>query len=265
MGKKEKDSGKCDFPKDIPKEFERVIRSLSYGRSLWQVWSDFLYVSAVSMANTFPTAEQEEREKEYLSTIGRYAKEEQELLAQLFAFVTLALEKNPEQDFLGSMYHRLNLQQEQKGQFFTPYHISHFMAEIQFAGDDDVEKMLDEKGYISVGDPACGAGAMLIAFANVARKHGINYQQNVLFEAQDIDRTAALMCYIQLSLLGCPAIVIIGDSLLKPGMHPDNDVWFTPFYYLNHWRFQDKSNKKADFNLKENPDGQLAFRLDEIA
>ena len=75
------------------------------------------------------------------------------------------LEDNPEQDFLGSLYHDLNLQQEQKGQFFTPYDISRFMAEIPFAGNNAKEE-LDRKGHISVNDPACGAGAMLIAFAN---------------------------------------------------------------------------------------------------
>lgn len=34
---------------------------------------------------------------------------------------------------------------------------------------------------------------MLIAFANTARKHKINYQDKVLFVAQDIDETAMLM------------------------------------------------------------------------
>ena len=168
--------------------------------SRWQVWNDFLSLSAISMANVIPTPEKEE------------------------------------QDFLGSLYHYLELHQEQKGQFFTPYHICEFMSELQFAGDEKAEK-LEGKGYISVNDPACGAGAMLIAFANVAKKHGINYQKHVLFVAQDIDRTAAMMCYIQMSLLGCPAIVVIGDSLAKPFPHSDNEVWCTLFYYLNCWRF----------------------------
>ena len=65
--------------------------------------------------------------------------------------------------------------------------------------------------YRTATDPACGAGAMLIAFANAAKRHGINYQKHVLFVSQDIDRTAAMMCYIQMSLLGCPAVVVIGE------------------------------------------------------
>lgn len=226
------------------------------------------------MSNSVPALYREDREKEYLSIIGRYKKEEQELFPELFGFFVLALSENPAQDFLGEMYHKLGLEQEQKGQFFTPYHICHFMSEIQYAGVD-AEAELWEKGYLSVSDPACGAGAMLIAFANVSRKHGVNFQQKVLFVAQDIDVTATRMCYLQLAVLGCPAIVICGDSLAKPGFHPDNDVWYTPFYYLNEWRFVEKvpetegSEEIADMisetDFQEKEDGQLCIRLDKTA
>ncbi|MDE7247811.1 MAG: N-6 DNA methylase [Lachnospiraceae bacterium] len=222
--------------KDYKKEFCALMDRFAFRYSKWQIWNDFLSLSAISLANVMPVPEKEEREKLYFSIIGSYQKEDQEVFPKMLELVVLALEENPEQDFLGSLYHHLGLHQEQKGQFFTPYHICHFMSELQFAGDEK-EEQLKEKGYISVNDPACGAGAMLIAFANVAKKHGINYQKQVLFVAQDIDRTAAMMCYIQLSLLGCPAIVIIGDSLAKPFLHPDNEAWYTPFFYLNQRRF----------------------------
>lgn len=221
---------------DYKKEFCTLMDQFAFRYSRWQVWNDFLSLSAISMANVVPTPEKEEREEKYHSIISSYRKEEQEIFPQMLSLVVLALEENPEQDFLGSLYHHLELHQEQKGQFFTPYHICEFMSEIQFS-DTEADEMLKERRYISVNDPACGAGAMLIAFANVARKHGINYQKHVLFVAQDIDRTAAMMCYIQLSLLGCSAVVAIGDSLAKPFPHPDNEVWCTLFYYLNQWRF----------------------------
>lgn len=204
--------------------------------SKWQVWNDFLSLSAISMANVIPTPEREEREEKYHAILSSYREEEREIFPQMLHLVVLALSDDPEQDFLGSLYHHLGLHQQQKGQFFTPYHICEFMSELQFTGNEETE-IFEGKGYISVNDPACGAGAMLIAFANVARKQGINYQKHVLFVAQDIDRTAAMMCYIQMSLLGCPAIVVIGDSLAKPFPNPDNEVWYTLFYHLNHWRF----------------------------
>ncbi len=226
------------------KDFLAVFHKFNYRYSKWEVWNDFLYLAAVAMANLVPTPDREEREQRYLSIINKYPEELRDCFPEMLAIVTLALDANPEQDFLGSMYHRLQLHQEQKGQFFTPYHISHFMAEINMVGVDDEE--MHRKGYISVSDPACGAGAMLIAFANVAKAHGINYQKEVLFFAQDIDLTATLMCYVQLSILGCPAIVIVGDSLVKPDFHPDNEIWYTPFYYLNHWRFQSFFGEKED-------------------
>lgn len=222
---------------DYQNEFIRITEQCHHKYSKWTIWNDFLYLSAVSMANLFPSAEKQEREKSYKAIWNRYPEEYRILLSQLLAIVVLALEENPEQDFLGSLYHKLELHQTQKGQFFTPYDISQFMAEIQFAATKP-DKLKVNK-YISVNDPACGSGAMLIAFANIARKHGINYQKDILFIAQDIDQTAALMCYIQLSLLGCPAIIIIGDSLGKPSFHPDNSVWCTPFYWVHHWKFHD--------------------------
>lgn len=229
--------------RDYRKEFCTLMDRFKFRYSRWQVWNDFLILSAISLANAIPTPEKEKREEWYISTISSYSKEEQEIFPKMLELVILALEENPEQDFLGSLYHHLELHQEQKGQFFTPYHICEFMSEIQFA-DMEMDEMLKERNYISVNDPACGAGAMLIAFANVAKKHGINYQKHVLFVAQDIDRTAAMMCYIQMSLLGCPAVVAVGDSLAKPFPHPDNEVWHTMFYCLNQWRFVPEQAKR---------------------
>lgn len=236
--------------RDYKKEFCILMNKFAFRYSKWQVWNDFLSLSAISMANVVPVPEKKERENKYRSIINSYRKEEQEIFPKMLGLVVLALEENAEQDFLGSMYHRLELYQKQKGQFFTPYHICKFMSELQFAGDGK-ENQLEEKGYISINDPACGAGAMLIAFANAAKKHGINYQKQVLFVAQDIDRTAAMMCYIQLSILGCPAVVAIGDSLAMPFPHPDNEIWCTLFYYLNYWHF---ASGEAGEHLKDSGD-----------
>lgn len=222
------------------KEFIKLMDKFGYKYSRWNIWNDFLYVSAVALANatTEKDTTWQEREDQYLKIINKYTKEERQLLVEMFVQVILAFEDNLEQDFLGELYHMMNLQQNQKGQFFTPYHIAEFMAELNI-GKEGVEKELtqSEKGYISVMDPAVGAGALLVAFANVCRKNKINYQQKILFIAQDIDQTAALMAYIQLSVIGASAIIIVGDSLAKPGFHEDNEVWMTPMYALNQWRF----------------------------
>ena len=134
-----------------------------------------------------------------------------------------------------------NLGNDHAGQFFTPYNVCQCMSEITY----DVPALLDGKGFIAVNDPACGAGALLLSFANVCKRHDINYQQKVLFVAQDIDYTVGLMCYIQLSLMGCAGYVVIGDTLINPctaydkkGLLPAGDperIWFTPLFSDGIW------------------------------
>ena len=123
-------------------------------------------------------------------------------------------------------------------QFFTPYHVCELMAEVTM--DDTVQKV-EQDGYISINDPCCGAGATLIAGIHAARKRlekaHINYQNHVLVVAQDIDKTVALMCYIQLSLLGVAGYVKVGNSLTEPMTDNDNkeNYWYTPMYFSPVW------------------------------
>ena len=42
---------------------------------------------------------------------------------------------------------------------------------------------------------------------------GIDWQRQAVFECQDISVITALMCYVQLSLIGAAARVVIGDTL----------------------------------------------------
>lgn len=55
--------------------------------------------------------------------------------------------------------------------------------------------------------------------------------------AQDIDYTAAMMCYIQLSLLGVAACIKVGNSLTEPMTENDTDenYWYTPMYFSQIW------------------------------
>lgn len=216
--------------------FMGEFKKLLYRHQAWEVWSDFCTMAAISIANAVDKRHFEAREKLYLDTIKRYTKEEQQVFPILFAETVMELERNPDQDFLGKMFMQLELGNHWKGQFFTPYNVCHLMAEMNM---DAQVKNIEEKGWISVSDCCCGAGAMLVAFANVCRKKKINYQQCVMFVAQDIDPVAAYMCYIQLSLLGCPGYVKIGDALAEPMVEGDEAkecVWCTPMYFSQVWQ-----------------------------
>lgn len=223
------------------KEFLDIFKGLCYARSAWEVWADVICAIACSLSNTADRmlGRYEEREKEYLQCIERLGSVE--TVAKLFACITLALDKEPEQDFLGEMYMQLELGNHWKGQFFTPYNVCRCMAEINIG--DGVKEEISKRGYVSVMDPACGAGATLIAAANTFKKREINYQTNVIFAAQDIDRIVGMMCYIQLSLLGCPGYVVIANTLtnpvcgssLVPTEKEGQEFWYTPFYFTEIW------------------------------
>lgn len=117
------------------------------------------------------------------------------------------------------------------------------MAEINA---NHLENEIENKGWVSVNDCACGAGATLIAMANTMRNHGINYHNHALFVAQDIDRVAAMMCYIQLSLLGCAGYVVVANTLtnpltgstLSPAPNENQEIWITPMYVSDVWHFR---------------------------
>lgn len=106
---------------------------------------------------------------------------------------------------------------------------------------EDVAERVNKDGYITLNDSCCGAGATLIAGINFARKRlekaNLNYQNHILVSAQDIDTVVALMCYIQLSLLGVAAYVKVGNSLTEPMTANDSldNYWFTLMYYSQIW------------------------------
>lgn len=213
-------------------QFMDAFRVLTRSRRNWEVWSDFVHLTACAISNAVDIAHYDMREELYMHIISRYTKDEAEVFPELLAITVMALEENPRQDFLGDRFQLdLALGNAKSGQFYTPYHIGELMANLQ--GNNLVSE-IEKEGYISVNDCCCGAGCLLLAFANAAKEQGVNYQEKILFIAQDIDTTAAMTCYIQLSLLGCSGYVIVGNSLSNEAPQPEN-IWYTPMYFHEVW------------------------------
>jgi len=213
----------------------------------WSVWSDFIVMTAISISNIVDKSHAGAREETYKSLVKKYNERELTCFGKMFSEIVLGIDASPDQDFLGELYMALELGNQHKGQFFTPYTVCRAMAAMTYG--NDLKEKIKRQGWVSVSDPACGAGALLIAFANECRRpgHDVNYQTSVLFAAQDIDLVAGLMCYIQLSLLGCPGYVSIADTLTEPTTSlddrglipvPSENLWYTPFYFRDvwHWR-----------------------------
>ena len=194
------------------KNIVRFIEGLSGKYSRWDIWQDFIIMSAIAIANTMGGPQVKAREEMYRSRAEKYSAKELEVFADMLFEVVAELERDQEQDFLGELFMALGLGNEWKGQFFTPYDICRAMSAITYG--PDMAARIEKQGWISVSDPACGAGALLIAFANECRRQHINYQTSVLFVAQDID-----------FLAGC---------MPKDGPQ----VWYTPMYFRDVWHYR---------------------------
>lgn len=221
------------------KQFNDTFRTLADRYFRLDVWRDFVISFACLISISMTPDHFNERKQRYEKIRKKYTEQELASLDALYQITCETIEKNPDQDFLGETYMSLNFGSKERGQFFTPYHISKMMAKLTYGGDEEIK----EKGFVSVCDPCCGAGGLLVAFANELRLKYDNIGPIAFFAAQDIDYTVALMCYIQLSLIGCAGYVAVGDSLTHPVPDMTSETtWITPMCYSKIWqdRFEEK-------------------------
>lgn len=202
----------------------KEIRSVALYKHRYDVFRDFVTMTAISLRNAIH--KDEEREAEYMKLIASYEKKDQESFPKLLAFLIEALEFGP-RDVLGTTFMDLELGSRDKGQFFTPFTVSEMMAEILHGQ----ELSSIDKPYITLSEPACGAGGMVLAFVKVMLKQGHDPASRLWVQCVDVDRLAALMCYVQLSLWNVPAEVVVGNSLSLEV----REIWHTPQHFLGFW------------------------------
>jgi type I restriction-modification system DNA methylase subunit len=213
-------------PEQLRARFLKQFNALAQHRRRYEVFRDFVTLSAISLNNVMePDAERKAAlEAEYMGIIRTYSHDEAQGFAELLGLVVQLLEPTP-QDVLGDLYMELDLGNERTGQFFSPNSISQFMARL-----NGVEPPAGQN-FVRVCEPACGAGGMVLAIAHALIESGKNPATAMWAQCQDIDRTAALMCIIQLSLWNIPAVVIVGDTLANEV----RERFYTPAHHLGAW------------------------------
>lgn len=217
------------------KEFIRKLCNISNGRySPSMVFTDLVACTAFAISNGCQY--RQDLEDKYLEIVKKYRPDEFGVFPELMALVCEALEDRYG-DFLGECYGEIDGGNAKTGQFFTPYSVSRICADITFNG---VKETIAKKGYASVSEPACGSGGMIVAFLDKCRDEKVNFQNDILVVACDIDYRCAYMCYITLSLLGCPAVIYIGDTLSLEY----HEVLKTPFYYYKWLKFRNFSKEE---------------------
>jgi type I restriction-modification system DNA methylase subunit len=142
----------------------------------------------------------------FQKTLDRYTFDQGAEFGRMLEIYTQAVEADPLRDILGELFMRLDVNSVKAGQFFTPMSIAEMMARMQF--DKAVfDQQVQEKGYVSVCDPAVGSGVMLLAFAKVVHAElGRPALSKVRFFGNDIDQRCVLMCRIQLRMNGLDAV-----------------------------------------------------------
>lgn len=214
----------------------KMLRENARRHRLHKVFSDFCELAALAVSNSVDSVHREVREARYMHIVGGYERDEVYRFAHLLAVLVDWLECGLD-DCLGKLFMSLELGDSFKGQFFTPFEISQLMAGLTFGGAREV---IELQGFVTVSEPACGAGGMLLAAADALQAQGINYKQAMHATAVDVDATAVHMAYVQLSLAHVPAIVAHGNSLsLAEWSH-----WFTPAHIVGGWNFRLRAQRQ---------------------
>jgi len=226
------------------KELAQLIQKVGYRHSAWQVFEDFVEMASLSISNSVDILHRDEREKKYMDIVKRYSKDEINEFPRMYALLALEMETGVS-DVLGELFHALELHNQYKGQFFTPFNVCTMMGKMTLGEHD---KAIETKGYIGVCEPACGSGAMVLGFASAMKDNGYNYQQQMVVTATDIDLKCVHMCYLQLSLYHIPAVVIHGDSLAMN----EWSRWYTPAYMLGGWMWRQSSGADDEAMEQEN-------------
>jgi type I restriction-modification system DNA methylase subunit len=235
--------------------FIDTFNRIALHKHRYEVFKDFVTMAAISLHNA--VRKFSHLEAEYMAIVQRFTPAELDAFASLFAMLVQMLEPTPS-DVLGTLFMSLDLGSAVHGQFFTPSHICELMAQIGYGHQlESLSALASSEArtadsdtcakFVTLAEPACGAGGMVLAFVRVLISHGLNPAQHLWVRCQDIDRTAALMCFIQLALWNVPAAVIVGDTLADEV----REVFYTPAHYLGFW--SQRLKREYDRQVKSAP------------
>lgn len=201
----------------IKKKIIAEIDSISGAHSPYEVFSDWIRICSLSICNSVCMIHNEvwqQRERDYIETIRRYPEGTEYRFAGMFCMLGDLLTEEMT-DALGEIYMEAGMGSKTAGQFFTPFHLSELTAKMAMSDSIQSFKAGMTK-LITLAEPSCGGGGMIIATAKILKDEGINYQRYLDVVAQDLDWKGVYMTYLQCSLLGIKAICVQGDTLMEP-------------------------------------------------
>lgn len=198
------------------REFIELVTRLTHDghRRHSEVLDDFSELAFCAIAKTThpPGSERAEAlEARYMALVGKRSREYVAEMPRLLALTEEGLREPC--DFLGEVAGELGALSDWHGQFFTPYSLARMMAEMTLGSREELQAIVDAKGVVDLGEPACGAGAMVLAVADVVDARGLDASRHLRVLAVDVSDSARRLAYVQLACRGVPAAVVHGSSL----------------------------------------------------
>ncbi|MDE2096120.1 MAG: SAM-dependent DNA methyltransferase [Patescibacteria group bacterium] len=188
--------------KPEPSDFRKILDSLSGSRGTYEVFSAFVKLAACAVAV-------QTREEEYAEAAKRWKPDELEAFSRALAALVDEMEQKPFTDVLGGYYMEYAISskgQQWGGEFHTPKPVCDLMARMVMG---DME-LIPKDRCITVCEPACGAGAMVLSLAEACSPE---VRRRLRVTAIDINEVACDMCFINTMLWHVPTRVLHGNTI----------------------------------------------------
>ncbi len=199
------------------REFLTQLERISAAHRPYENFTNFLEAAycaiAKRCASNLETASA--LEARYMTVAQLYARDPTAMtrMSEALGLLTLTL-ATYQGDFLGKLFMAADFGNRHKGQFFTPYDVASFMAQMTL--DERELRCAQAQGRVlTLLDPACGSGTQIIAAADYITEIGLDVRAVLRATLVDVDRLAFQMAYLQMTLKGIPAICVHGNSLTE--------------------------------------------------
>ena len=195
--------------------YKEFIKALDIGNGKYKkknVFFDLITILALTISNEVKFNER--NNKLVLNIVEKYEEKERvELITLSIKLNRLYKQTDGPMDILGKVYSDLEVNKNHKdiGQVFSSLSISKLMCEMDGIDNEKIRK----NGFVHFLEPACGAGILVLSYANKMMREGYDYTKQLFSEASDIDPICAYMTYFQFYMYGIPGIVRIEDSITR--------------------------------------------------
>jgi N-6 DNA methylase len=195
--------------------FQSALKQVSHAHRPYENFANFMEAAycAIAKRNALDEERKEALEQRYMKVVEKYAREPQAMtcMSDLLCSLTMTIPDYPG-DFLGEAFMRAGFANEHGGQYFTPFSIYTLLVRFNY-DKDDLTRITAEGRPVTVCDPACGSGGLILATAEYLTELGFDVQRHLLATLVDIDQLAFQMAYLQMTLKRIPAICVHANTL----------------------------------------------------